>query len=948
MFVFLVATAAAALPSAPRRFQQAPPASAPRGVAVADRPKAVPRRGSDVAPRGGGGGGDDEADAVAPKLTGEDATTSAPSQPLTPSPAGSPRLVSTPAAASGRSPRMASLMQTKLATYASRASCWADPECARRFGPRAEPRGPAECTSSGTAGGEFACSGVNLLAQVPLGALGSDTSNGGEGSDMWGWTAPDGTRFAIVGCTDGTSVVDVTDPTAPRVSGWLPSASPEVSYWRDVKVYAGKAYIVSEGDGHGLQILDLTTVSPGGVEPGSGPPQTLTATSSYDGVSTCHNIAVNEATGRAYLMGCKEPDGETFSCDGGLHILDLTTPEPTFLGCFGADGYVHDAECVTYTGPDASKVGAELCFCCNEDALTIVDVSSAAAPAIVVSRSTYSGSSFVHQGSLTGDMAFFILGDEGDESDAGGPTRTFVFDVSTLASPQLVSVWNAPTTAIDHNLYVVDDVVVQTNYRAGLRILDTSALGVTGTLGPELAYFESYPVDGVGFNGMWSSFTFGGKLGTIATSDIEGGLFLFQMDLSGGQAPESDVAVTPSSPTGPCEASGWSEWSECTSSRAWPRAAVLAEPKLAQCSGSGCAYDRVADKAFRIEKRKQRASAPRRMEPRVVAKRGCAVEQRSAATVERLAITRLDNPPPPEFRSLRFEIPVVFHVISSSIEPASEITEEQIFDQMDVLNRAFEGKQVATVQDRVPTGVSFALREIVRKEDDDQFKNCFDDYLEIAASDNVDTATVMNVYSCAPSGGLLGWTRFPDEAPEDDPMHAVWLNYRTIPGVENGVAPYDLGDTLVHEAGHYLGLPHTFDGESCDGPGDGIDDTPQQKSPTFGTCAANEGADTCPDLPGLDPIRNLMNYAEDSCMDRFTSDQAEAMHDALYLYLPSMQSNAPTCTGTRRRSRSATAGDCSGEILLEAECCDTADRTVTVLSTPKNSPPPAFAPDSFG
>ena len=79
---------------------------------------------------------------------------------------------------------------------------------------------------------EYECSNVDLLAFVPLKDLGSE----GDGSDIWGWTDPEtGREYAIVGCEEGTSFVDVTEPCDPKVLGFLPTHT-NSSYWRDIKV----------------------------------------------------------------------------------------------------------------------------------------------------------------------------------------------------------------------------------------------------------------------------------------------------------------------------------------------------------------------------------------------------------------------------------------------------------------------------------------------------------------------------------------------------------------------------------------------------------------------------------------------------------------------------------------------------------------------------------------
>lgn len=79
---------------------------------------------------------------------------------------------------------------------------------------------------------EYECNNVDLLSFVSLATLGC----GGDGNDIWGWTDPETKReYAIVGCADGTSFVDVTEPSKPQVLGFLPTHTSS-SLWRDIKV----------------------------------------------------------------------------------------------------------------------------------------------------------------------------------------------------------------------------------------------------------------------------------------------------------------------------------------------------------------------------------------------------------------------------------------------------------------------------------------------------------------------------------------------------------------------------------------------------------------------------------------------------------------------------------------------------------------------------------------
>lgn len=360
----------------------------------------------------------------------------------------------------------------------------------------------------------FPCENVELVGFLTLDEIG-----GGSGNDLWGWTDPvDAREYALVGRSNGIAFVDVSIPTAPVYVANLPSHTGESSIVRDVKVHADHAFIVADNNpGHGMQVFDL-----GQLRSVASPPETFPNTAHYAGFSTAHNIVINEDSGFAYAVGSD-------TCAGGLHMIDITTPtSPVFAGCYSADGYTHDAQCVVYNGPDTEHLGKEVCFNSNEDTVTIVDVTDKSQP-VQLSRTSYPDWGYVHQGWLTEDQVYFVQDDEFDEIQNGHNTRTYTWDVSDLDAPVLNGHWDAAGQAIDHNQYVKGRFTYQANYERGLRVLEMIS-PETGEMS-ERAFFDTFPSsDSNNFSGAWSVYPFFAS-GILIVSDISRGLFILRADV---------------------------------------------------------------------------------------------------------------------------------------------------------------------------------------------------------------------------------------------------------------------------------------------------------------------------------------------------------------------------------------------------------------------------------
>jgi len=244
-------------------------------------------------------------------------------------------------------------------------------------------------------------------------------------------------------------------------------------------------------------------------------------------IGSCHNIVINETKAIAYLVGCNSANR------GGPIFIDISNPNnPTTLRDYTNGGYSHDAQVITYNGPDTDYTGKQIYIGSNGNSnkVVILDVTDKN-NIISINEFSYAQISYAHQGWFTDDHRYFILGDEGDELDFGVSTKTIVFDFNDLdadfTNQALINVYTGPTGAIDHNGYVKGNEFFLANYSPGLRVLDIPTLISPTNANAEIGYFDTNPNNNANFDGAWSIYPYF-ESGNIIISDIQRGLIIIR------------------------------------------------------------------------------------------------------------------------------------------------------------------------------------------------------------------------------------------------------------------------------------------------------------------------------------------------------------------------------------------------------------------------------------
>lgn len=326
---------------------------------------------------------------------------------------------------------------------------------------------------------------LSLPASVDFEALSPAASSA---AGNWGYTSPDGRRFALTGLSDGLSIVEVTDPRAPRRIAHVPGAA---SQWREIRTYDRYVYVTTEAR-VGLDIIDM-----------GNPSQPRKVRTYADAFASAHSLWIDTERGLLYAHGTRNASGTST----GMQVLDIRRdPEnPQVVGSF-ADFYIHDS----YGRGDVLYAAA-----INSGFLALLDVSNPARIREITRFNT--GGRFTHNAWLTDDGRYLFTTDEVPNRPLEG------WDLRDPLAPRKVTEFIAAPGSIPHNVLVDGNRLVVSHYTEGVQLLD-----ITNPEQPRrLGFYDTYPGGAGGFNGAWGAYIFPGS-NLIVVSDINGGLFVVQ------------------------------------------------------------------------------------------------------------------------------------------------------------------------------------------------------------------------------------------------------------------------------------------------------------------------------------------------------------------------------------------------------------------------------------
>lgn len=331
-------------------------------------------------------------------------------------------------------------------------------------------------------------------------------TGGGLYSAIWGYRAPNGREYAILGCYGGTAFVEVTDTTNIVERDFVPSASN--NNWREMKVFGNYCYVVSEASNSRVQIIDMSYL-PDSVR--------LVGVSNMPSHTTTHTIS--QEGPYLYLNGCNSSFGE------GTVIVDISNPTTLVKRGSWNGEYVHDSRILRDTIwaaniYDASNGGT--------GSIYIINATNKDNP-VLINSWVNNPTPGPHNLAITGDRKYALVT---DEIPTPSPRVLKIWNIQNLNNVTFVTQWQptgiAPNPgSVVHNVEIYGNYALIAHYSAGVRLVDISNPAAP----TEVAWYDTYTNNNnQNYNGCWGVFMF--PSGKIVASDRQTGLYVLRTSVN--------------------------------------------------------------------------------------------------------------------------------------------------------------------------------------------------------------------------------------------------------------------------------------------------------------------------------------------------------------------------------------------------------------------------------